>query len=103
MTIRIYSSSLIFVLVTTLLVAEPAYAHGFGERYDLPVPLVLYLGGAVSAVVYSFVVIGLFLKTNINLNRYPTFNILKIPLLSTPVDEPSFKTIFFEFSISIFN
>ena len=53
MTIRIYSSSLIFVLVTTLLVAEPAYAHGFGERYDLPVPLVLYLGGAVSAVVYS--------------------------------------------------
>ena len=82
MTIRIYSSSLIFVLVTTLLVAEPAYAHGFGERYDLPVPLVLYLGGAVSAVVYSFVVIGLFLKTNINLNRYPTFNILKIPLLS---------------------
>ena len=23
-----------------------AYAHGFGERYDLPVPLWLYVGGA---------------------------------------------------------
>ena len=78
----IYRSSLIFVLASIFLVAEPVYAHGFGERYDLPVPLVLYLGGAAAAVIYSFVVIGLFLRTNINLNQYPSFNILKIPLLS---------------------
>ena len=78
----IYRSSLIFVLASIFLVAEPVYAHGFGERYDLPVPLGLYLGGAAAAVIYSFVVIGLFLRTNINLNQYPSFNILKIPLLS---------------------
>ena len=36
-----------------------AYAHGFGERYDLPVPLWLYVGGAGATVALSFVVIGL--------------------------------------------
>ena len=39
-----------------------AYAHGFGERYDLPVPLWLYVGGAGATVALSFVVIGLRLR-----------------------------------------
>ena len=39
-----------------------AYAHGFGERYDLPVPLWLYVTGAGAAVALSFVVIGLFMR-----------------------------------------
>ena len=45
-----------------LLAASPAaaYGHGFGERYDLPVPLTLYVIGAGSAVALSFVVIALF-------------------------------------------
>ena len=37
-----------------------AYAHGFGERYDLPVPLWLYLYGAGATVLVSFVVVGMF-------------------------------------------
>ncbi|WP_264716420.1 hypothetical protein [Limobrevibacterium gyesilva] len=40
--------------------AVPASAHGFGQRYDLPVPLSLYLTGAAAAVVVSFVIIALF-------------------------------------------
>ena len=37
-----------------------AAAHGFGVRYDLPVPLWLYLAGAGGAVALSVVVIALF-------------------------------------------
>ena len=42
------------------LLAKPAYAHGFGQRYDLPVPLNMFLIGAGATVALSFVVIGLF-------------------------------------------
>ena len=36
--------------------AGPAQAHAFGARYDLPLPLELYLVGAGSAVALSFVI-----------------------------------------------
>ena len=39
--------------------AVPAGAHGFGQRYDLPLPLSLYLFGTAAAVVLSFVVVAL--------------------------------------------
>ncbi len=39
----------------------PAGAHAFGERYDLPLPLELYLIGAGAAVGLSFVVMAFFL------------------------------------------
>jgi hypothetical protein len=42
--------------------AIPAGAHGFGQRYDLPLPLTLYLFGAGAAVVVSFVIVGLFVR-----------------------------------------
>jgi len=39
-----------------LLVCIPAYGHGFGARYDLPLPLPLWVAGAAATVVLSFVV-----------------------------------------------
>ncbi|MBO0764502.1 MAG: hypothetical protein J2P50_07930, partial [Hyphomicrobiaceae bacterium] len=42
--------------------ATPAAAHGFGQRYELPVPLSLYLFGAAAAVALSFAVFGLFVR-----------------------------------------
>ena len=42
--------------------ATPAAAHGFGQRYDLPLPLSLYLFGAAGAVVVSFIIVGLFVR-----------------------------------------
>ncbi len=39
----------------------PAGAHAFGQRYDLPLPLGLYLIGAGAAVGLSFVVMAVFL------------------------------------------
>ena len=60
-----------------LLLAWPAtsvYAHGFGQRYDLPVPLGLYVAGSGAAVALSFVVIGLFVRGAPGLREYPRVN-----------------------------
>jgi hypothetical protein len=45
-----------------LLQASPAAAHGFGQRYDLPLPLSLYLFGAAAAVVVTFIIVGVFVR-----------------------------------------
>jgi hypothetical protein len=44
------------------LAATAAEAHGFGRRYELPVPLWLYLGGAAAAVALSFAVVAGFAR-----------------------------------------
>lgn len=64
-----------FALVTGA--AAPALAHGFGQRYDLPVPLWLWVTGAAAAVALSFVVIGLFVHGTPGLHGYPRLNILQ--------------------------
>lgn len=40
--------------------AAPAWAHAFGARYDLPLPLAFYLSGAGAAVALTFVVMAIF-------------------------------------------
>lgn len=47
----------------TVLRATPAEAHAFGARYDLPLPLELYLAAAGMAVAASFFAALLFLRT----------------------------------------
>src|SRR5262249_41547095 len=49
-------------LAALLMGVTPAAAHGFGQRYDLPLPLSLYLWGAAAAVAVSFVIVGLFVR-----------------------------------------
>ena len=46
-----------------LIGATPALSHAFGARYDLPLPLELYLIGAGTAVGLSFVVMALVFRT----------------------------------------
>jgi hypothetical protein len=43
-------------------VARDAHAHGFGQRYDLPLPLELYVTGAALTVVVSCVIFALYLR-----------------------------------------
>lgn len=52
------------VVLLTMLIASVrhAEAHAFGVRYDLPVPLGLYLLAAGSAVAFSFVIIAVFVR-----------------------------------------
>jgi len=70
-----------------VLMPSTAFAHGFGDRYDLPVPLGLYMSAAGAAVVLSFVVIGIFAKRDIG-DRYPQKNLRQwkaVRLLGHPV------------------
>ena len=77
---RLAVRTLPVVGLALLLLAWPAsslYAHGFGERYDLPVPLGLYVVGSGAAVALSFVIIGLFVRGAPGLRDYPRLNLLR--------------------------
>lgn len=68
--------------------ATPAAAHGFGQRYGLPIPLPLYVAGAAAAVACSFVVVGLFVRRPPGRRGYPRRNLLGSPagrLLAHPI------------------
>jgi hypothetical protein len=54
---------------------DQASAHGFGQRYDLPLPLSLYLAGAAAAVVVSFVIVGLFVREQPGAHADPHLNL----------------------------
>lgn len=49
-----------------LVFSTSAYGHAFGGRYDLPLPLPLYLGAACLAVLLSFVIAFYYLKEGNN-------------------------------------
>ena len=61
------------------LAASPALAHAFGSRYDLPLPLNLYLIGAGAAVALSFVIMARFLKHRGAAEEAMRFNLLSLP------------------------
>ena len=67
-------------LAASCAIAAPAAAHGFGQRYDLPLPLSLYLFGAAAAVVASFLVVGLFARHALGLRGYARIDLLATPL-----------------------
>ena len=61
--------------------AGPAQAHGFGERYDLPLPLSLFVIAGGVAVLLSFLVVTLFLRGDSAHRAYPRYNLLRMPVL----------------------
>ncbi|SVA92357.1 uncharacterized protein METZ01_LOCUS145211, partial [marine metagenome] len=71
---KIVISSLV-VLVGFSMFVPPVLAHGFGERYDLPIPLNYFLVGASATVALSFVVIGWFIRQGGNTSEYPRLNL----------------------------
>ena len=64
------------VLIAVLALPQAVAAHGFGDRYDLPVPLSLCAGGAAIALVLSFVVIGLSVRSPA-IGDYARLNLLR--------------------------
>ena len=84
---KIYSSVLLAIAFVGMAV-RTAHAHGFGERYDLPVPLDLFVVGAAATVALSFVVIGLFVRSGSGGMRYPHYNLLRTPLLGVLISSP---------------
>ncbi len=73
--LMIRAARVLLALVICVL-SVTAEAHGFAERYDLPVPLRLYVGGSAAAVALSFVVVAYFVRGDRTVQRYPTFNLL---------------------------
>ncbi len=56
--------------------AETVCAHGLGQRYDLPLPLELYLYAAGAIVAVSFLLIAWFMRSTGQRQGYPRINLL---------------------------
>ena len=56
--------------------AAPASAHGFGQRYDLPLPLSLYLYGTAAVVAITFLIVGLFVRRPAEIRHRLQFDLL---------------------------
>ena len=69
-------ASRVILALTGCAISVTAEAHGFAQRYDLPVPLHLYVGGSAAVVAFSFVVVAFFVRGNRTVRHYPTFNLL---------------------------
>jgi hypothetical protein len=80
------AATVTLVLSLGLLCTSPAFAHGFGPTYDIPIPLWLYLYGAATAVVLAFVPLALFSRKTPDADaayRYPRFDLLRVRFLRT--------------------
>ena len=70
------------LLLAGAALAPPALAHGFGERYDLPLPLRFFVIAGAAAVVLSFVVAAAFLRgggaSRQAHQSYPRYNLLRL-------------------------
>ena len=53
------------------LIPQAVFAHGFGEKYDLPVPLSFFVTGAGLAVALSFIIVAVFVRRNTQRNGLP--------------------------------
>ena len=61
--------------------ASAASAHGFGQRYDLPIPLSFYLWGAGATVALSFVFLVVFFTSERAIRPLPTLVVQLPPML----------------------
>ena len=70
-------SRLILSAVVVGLYSETATAHGFGQRYDLPVPLPLWVVGAGATILLAFVLVVVFARETKGSFRYPRINLFR--------------------------
>ena len=75
---RLFLRATVVALLLWPLALGQASAHGIvGGRYDLPVPLWLYLYGAGTAVVLSFTVLGAFAGVMPSSSSYPRYDLFR--------------------------
>ena len=60
-----------------MVVSPPASAHGFGLRYDLPLPLTLWIIGAASTVLLSFLLVAIAVRLNPRMEAPVRLNLLR--------------------------
>jgi len=76
----------VFALLTALIALAPgaAHAHGFGMRYDLPLPLDYFIWGGGAVVALSFVITAIFLRPHGRVGTYPSLVVTRrtFPILT---------------------
>ncbi len=77
------------VLLTVATLAQPLYAHGIGDRYDLPLPLPFFAAGGAAAVAVSFLIVGLLLRGESRAIGYPRFNLFRFGWVEFLLSGPS--------------
>ena len=96
------------VAATLALGTSPAYAHAFGQRYDLPIPLGYFLIGAVAAVALSFAVIGLFVQRRAedgaadDAVEYPRYDLLRAPVIGRALGSRALRGVVGALSFAVF-
>ena len=73
-------SSWVLSTVFVLLLPETATAHGFGQRYDLPIPLPFWVFGAGATILLSFALVTVFARGTAGSFRYPRVNLFRWPV-----------------------
>lgn len=80
------------VAVVGMLVAcGQAQAHGFGSRYDLPIPLSFYLAGAGLAVALSFVLLAFFMRSAPAAGHYRSIALPRLGWFVRTLCEPGLR------------
>ena len=69
------------VAIVGIAFSPMAVGHGFGQRYDLPVPLWLWVIGAGATIVLSFVILGVVSQNTVATTNYSRVNLLKAGLM----------------------
>ncbi|MEX0652073.1 MAG: hypothetical protein WD153_01255 [Candidatus Paceibacterota bacterium] len=82
--------NILYLLFVYMLLPLEAYAHGFGERIDLPIPLNIYLIGAGVAVAVSFILMGFIGKKEIGDDTYPRYNLFKVRWIKKVLEDRFF-------------
>ena len=78
--LKVWYITAFFALASVLIVPTMAEAHAFGGRYDLPLPLWMFVSGGAAAVFLSFVIMVVFMRYKPAAGEYPTVNLLSNPL-----------------------
>ena len=93
---------IVLSLAALLLGAVPAYAHGFGERTELPVPLPYFLLGSGAVVALSFIVMGVFVKGAPGGGPYLRYDLLRHAWLRAVLTSPILSAVIKLVSVSLF-
>ena len=77
------AASRIVLSIGTIMFSPTVVGHGFGQRYDLPVPLWLWVIGAGLTIVASFVIVGVVSQDRRGTTAYPRVSLLRVEFMSS--------------------
>ena len=90
----------IIILIQILLIPN-AYAHGFGSKIDLPIPGYLYWFGGGAAVIASFAIISLFVRSKAHDDSYRTYDLRNVGIVDALYRNKSLLNVFKVISVSL--